>query len=62
MYIYRLQPKMSGHGKNLSTEIKQTIVRLKNEGHSERKIEKLLDIEPSTINKFVKRYNERGDC
>lgn len=52
---------MSGHGKNLSTEIKQTIVRLKNEGHSGRKIGKLLDIEPSTINKFLKHYSERGD-
>lgn len=61
VYIYRLQPKLSGHEKKLSTEIKQTIVRLKNEGHSGRKIEKLLDIDPSTINKFLKRYNERGD-
>jgi transposase len=52
---------MSGHGKNLSTEIKQTIVRLKNEDHSGRKIGKLLDIEPSTINKFLKHYIERGD-
>jgi putative transposase len=52
---------MSGHEKNLRTEIKQTIARLKNKGHSGRKIGKLLDIEPSTINKFLKRYNERGD-
>ena len=52
---------MSGHEKKLRTEIKQTIVWFKNEGHSGRKIGKLLDIEPSTINKFLKRYNERGD-
>ena len=52
---------MSGHEKNLRTEIKQTIVWFKNEVHSGRKIGKLLDIEPSTINKFRKCYNERGD-
>ena len=50
---------MARHNKEMSTESKQMILRLKREGYAHRKIAEIIGRDHSTITKFLKRYDER---
>ena len=50
---------MSHHNKEMTTETKQMILRLKQEGYAHRKIAEIIGRDHSTITKFLKRYDER---
>jgi transposase len=51
---------MSHHNKEMTTETKQMILRLKQEGYAHRKIAEIIRRDHSTITKFLKRYDERN--
>ena len=54
---FRLQKKMARH-KEMTTETKQMILRLKREGYAHKKIAEIIGRDHSTITKFLKRYDE----
>uniref|UniRef100_A0A0F8C2E2 Paired domain-containing protein n=1 Tax=Larimichthys crocea TaxID=215358 RepID=A0A0F8C2E2_LARCR len=45
---------------HLSKEKRQSIITLRNEGQSVRKIANTLNVSPSAVVKTIKRYNETG--
>ena len=47
-------------GKEISSEMKQKIVNLSQDGHSACKIAKILSMNRRTVAKIIKRYQERG--
>jgi transposase len=47
-------------GKEISSEMKQKIVNLSQDGHSACKISKILSMNRRTVAKIIKRYRERG--
>ena len=51
---------MARHDKEMTTETKQMILRLKREGYAHRKIAEIIGRDHSTITKFLKRYDERN--
>ena len=52
---------MARHNKEMTTETKQMILRLKREGYdAHRKIAEIIGRDHSTITKFLKRYDERN--
>jgi transposase len=51
---------MARHNKEMTTETKQMILRLKREGYAHRKIAEIIGRDHSTIKKFLKRYDERN--
>jgi IS30 family transposase len=51
---------MARHNKEMTTEMKQMILRLKWEGYANRKIAEIIGRDHSTITKFLKRYDERN--
>ena len=51
---------MARHNKEITTETKQMILRLKREGYAHRKIAEIIGRDHSTITKFLKRYDERN--
>jgi transposase len=51
---------MARHNKEMTTETKQMILRLKREGYAHRKIAEIIGSDQSTIKKFLKRYDERN--
>ena len=51
---------MACHNKEMTTETKQMILRLKREGYAHRKIAEIIGRVHSTIIKFLKRYDERN--
>ena len=51
---------MARHNKEMTTETKQMILRLKREGYAHRKIAEIIERDHSTITKFLKRYDERN--
>ena len=57
---FRLQKKMARHNKEMTTETKQMILRLKREGYAHKKIAEIIGRDHSTITKFLKRYDERN--
>ena len=57
---FRLQKKMARHNKEMTTETKQMILRLKREGYAHRKIAEIIGRDHSTITKFLKCYDERN--
>jgi predicted HTH transcriptional regulator len=52
---------MAPHGKELTTEQKEIIVNLSNEGFSSYKIHNMTGINSRTIQKFLKHMRERGN-
>ena len=52
---------MAPHGKELTTEQKEIIQNLSNEGFSSYKIQNMTGINSRTIQKFLKRMSERGN-
>jgi polyribonucleotide nucleotidyltransferase len=58
--IKKILKKMARHNKEMTTETKQMILRLKREGYAHRKISEIIGRDHSTITKFLKRYNERN--
>jgi transposase len=51
---------MARHNKEMTTETKKMILRLKREGYAHREIAEIIERNHSTITKFLKRYNERN--
>ena len=51
---------MARHNKEMTTETKQMILRLKREGYAHRQIAEIIGRGHSTITKFLKRYDERN--
>ena len=51
---------MARHTKEMTTETKQMILRLKRESYAHRKIAEIIGRDHSTITKFLKRYDERN--
>ena len=51
---------MARHNKEMTTETKQMILRLKREGYAHRKIAEIIGRDHSTITKFLKRYDEKN--
>lgn len=51
---------MAPRGKDLSTEQKQTIIKMTESGFSSRKISEIIGVSPNSIQKVVKRNAERG--
>ena len=47
-------------GKELSTDMKETIMGLGQEGHSACKIAEFLSLNRRTVSYIIKRYRERG--
>jgi transposase len=52
--------KMVRDGKELSTDLKETIMGLDQEGHSACKIAEFLSLNRRTVSYIIKRYRERG--
>ena len=51
---------MAPHGKELTTEQKEIIISLSNNGYSSYKIQEMTNINSRTVQKFLKRVRERG--
>ena len=51
---------MARHNKEMTTETKQIILRLKREGYAHWKITEIIQRDLSTITNFLKRYDERN--
>ena len=51
---------MARHDKEITTEMKQMILRLKREGYAHRNIAEIIGRDHSTITKFLKHYDERN--
>ena len=51
---------MVREGKELSTDMKETIMGLDQEGHSACKIAEFLSLNRRTVSYIIKRYRERG--
>ena len=52
--------KMVRDGKELSTELKETIIGLDQEGYSACKIAEFLSLNRRTVSYIIKRYQEQG--
>ena len=52
--------KMVRDGKELSTDLKETIMGLDQEGYSACKIAEFLSLNRRTVSYIIKRYRERG--
>jgi transposase len=57
---FRLQKKMASHNKEITTETKHMILRLKREGYVHRKIAEIIGRDHSSIIKFLKHYDGRN--
>jgi transposase len=51
---------MARRGKELSSDTNNAIVKLREGGHSGRKISAMLEINPATVQKFLKRFRSRN--
>lgn len=57
-YVPTLQKSSKSRGKGLSYQTKQSIIALYNKGFGDRRIAKQLNINYSTVNKFLYRFRK----